>query len=68
MKCLTCANLDLQTFKKHSATGFGKCKHEEVGMFVNITRERTCKRFTQAEGKTITSRQEWADKAFGKGA
>lgn len=62
VQCLGCANLDLQTHKKHAAEGLGRCPSDPVGTFVNIKLQRDCKKFKAVDGEVLAKRMEWAKK------
>jgi hypothetical protein len=60
MICLHCTRLDLRSFPKHSAVGYGRCKAETLpGVFESISIERQCGKFDQADAETIAKREEW---------
>lgn len=62
MNCLECTRLDLKTFPKHSATGFGRCPLAPVGSFVNVTLQRKCHSFKPAAIEIVATRMEWSKK------
>ncbi len=62
VKCLGCANLDLQTFKNHAAQGAGRCPRDPVGVFVNIKADRECKSFKPGDVDLVDKRIAWAEK------
>lgn len=66
MICLKCKNLDLKSFPKITAIGFGKCKKDSLpGCFVSITYERVCEKYVAAPDATVEKRQAWASRVFG---
>lgn len=64
MNCLSCANLDLQTYKEHARTGLGACLAAKFsGRFRSFIRERSCSMFAPAANDVVEARVAWANKS-----
>lgn len=62
MNCLHCANLDLKTYPKHSALGWGRCKLDLPGVFRSVLFDQVCDKSSPAEESIVRARIEWAGK------
>ncbi len=58
MKCVNCANLDLQKHATMAYHGFGLCTLK-TATFPSMMRERVCQMFVQIEQTKAEKRIEW---------
>jgi hypothetical protein len=65
MNCLGCSRMNLQTYPKHAAVGFGHCPLDTAGVFNNLRMERQCKSFTPATADVVAARITWDEKRRG---
>jgi hypothetical protein len=57
--------MNLQTYPKHAAVGFGHCPLDMAGAFTNLRMERQCKSFTPAPADVVAVRVAWDENRRG---
>lgn len=63
MICLHCSKIDLQSDRKMSREGFGKCKQEPlVGRYISLSYNRECSHYEAAKDEIVNKRVEWNDR------